>query len=894
MRTRRIIAAAMAAALTATVVPSYTTNRSPEAIPVYAASEEKTTDNVIIDGIKYDCFSDHAVVSAEQTDAAGEIIIPEMIEVPVQDGTAVRLPVTKIAAVAFRGNTAITKVVIPESVTKIENAAFSDCTSLEDIVIPECITDIENGIGWNTPAREKLYKGTDALVINGTVHEIKNKKVVEIPAGAVRTHEDMTLGGDDVRCIIFPEGFETVADLSFLCIQFEQLFFPSTLKEIGYAAFQYDERDKHTEDMTPCIYYAGTEEEWNKIKIGESNDFPDNFVFETSYPLSEEKELFTTSKHFNEITIDKCSADASGEITLKLPDDSEPGYTLTAVADGAFRNCSKITGIVVPREIYTIGKNAFEGCTSLTDIYYKGTERDWNKMLSKPDLPEGVTLHLEEGEMTDLYADISADGKVKDLGCWGDIYIGSEAAGLDTLTFEENDEITSVTIAEGVRYINGYAFKDCTKLKEVYIPKSMNESGPDPFSGCPALTDIWYSGTIDDWNNILGIPYIPKGVTLHCKDEKTGEYITAGTISIGFEYINKRPIRGVRTLVHNINASSSVVAEWVSNGFPMTIAVPVGKDAGKYSASHDIDEKYFLHTDLSEEILLSKENSSYNQTVIVDNRRSYGSFYSIDGCMLGEGESVIFGVALSGRDLVVEGNENGGITCKLLKEENGKSYYEVTANKAGTYTLTVDSDNKTEEESAVIEVGQPSTDFVHDYYSRAEIIEEPLTELTVGQSTIMTIYGHSYYVYFLIDGQNADSYNSGDNKYISVEQISGESVYTSEYAQFKITAKQPCKAELMIGLPRQGGSATSGLVFTVTEKEADDNVSASGKKGDANSDGKVTVADSVKILQYIANQNKYPMTDKEILLADIDGEKGITGGDAIAIQKIDAGIMTLE
>ena len=59
-------------------------------------------------------------------------------------------------------------------------------------------------------------------------------------------------------------------------------------------------------------------------------------------------------------------------------------------------------------------------------------------------------------------------------------------------------------------------------------------------------------------------------------------------------------------------------------------------------------------------------------------------------------------------------------------------------------------------------------------------------------------------------------------------------------------------------------------------------------KGDANVDARLNVADAVAVLQYITNNNKYPLGDIGIMLADIDGEEGITGGDAIAIQKIDA------
>ena len=62
--------------------------------------------------------------------------------------------------------------------------------------------------------------------------------------------------------------------------------------------------------------------------------------------------------------------------------------------------------------------------------------------------------------------------------------------------------------------------------------------------------------------------------------------------------------------------------------------------------------------------------------------------------------------------------------------------------------------------------------------------------------------------------------------------------------------------------------------------------------GDANEDNKVTVADAVATLQYICNQTKYALTDQGLANADVvDPGKGITGEDAIAIQKIDAGLI---
>ena len=63
-------------------------------------------------------------------------------------------------------------------------------------------------------------------------------------------------------------------------------------------------------------------------------------------------------------------------------------------------------------------------------------------------------------------------------------------------------------------------------------------------------------------------------------------------------------------------------------------------------------------------------------------------------------------------------------------------------------------------------------------------------------------------------------------------------------------------------------------------------------KGDANCDGKVNVSDAVAVMQYISNQTKYPLIGQAWENADCDGVAGISGNDAITIQKIDAGILS--
>ncbi len=64
--------------------------------------------------------------------------------------------------------------------------------------------------------------------------------------------------------------------------------------------------------------------------------------------------------------------------------------------------------------------------------------------------------------------------------------------------------------------------------------------------------------------------------------------------------------------------------------------------------------------------------------------------------------------------------------------------------------------------------------------------------------------------------------------------------------------------------------------------------------GDANCDGKVTIADSTAILQHLGNQDKYGLSELGYINADITGgNDGVSTLDSLFIQKVDAGLEKL-
>lgn len=94
-------------------------------------------------------------------------------------------------------------------------------------------------------------------------------------------------------------------------------------------------------------------------------------------------------------------------------------------------------------------------------------------------------------------------------------------------------------------------------------------------------------------------------------------------------------------------------------------------------------------------------------------------------------------------------------------------------------------------------------------------------------------------------------------------------------------------ANLFYMVYAESGSTTTPTNPPSTEPEGDI------VYGDANCDGIVTIADATAILQHLGNKDKYGLTAAGINNADVNLRgNGITAADALAIQKLDAGLIS--
>ncbi len=68
--------------------------------------------------------------------------------------------------------------------------------------------------------------------------------------------------------------------------------------------------------------------------------------------------------------------------------------SVTSIGNSAFAGCSRLTSINIPSSVTSIGFNAFWICLELKDIYYSGSQSQWNAIdKSEAKIPEDARIH---------------------------------------------------------------------------------------------------------------------------------------------------------------------------------------------------------------------------------------------------------------------------------------------------------------------------------------------------------------------------------------------------------------------------------------------------------------------------------------------------------------------
>ena len=240
--------------------------------------------------------------------------------------------VTSIGESAFCGCTGLTGIVLPGSVTSIGEYAFSNCESLTAIEIPAGVTTLGNSAFFGCDnLKEVRYNARAAANLTGL-------------SGAFRS-AGASVGGVKV---IFGESVEKIPSNLFCnCESLTSVTIGSNVTSIGDNAFldckglveiNYNAR---AAECTEDSFGSG---DGLKVTFGDSVERIPDYIFQ----------------------------DCPGLTSVTI------GSSATTIGHYAFNRCTGLTSIKIPESMTNIGYMAFSGCTGLADVYYGGSERQWN------------------------------------------------------------------------------------------------------------------------------------------------------------------------------------------------------------------------------------------------------------------------------------------------------------------------------------------------------------------------------------------------------------------------------------------------------------------------------------------------------------------------------------
>ena len=139
---------------------------------------------------------------------------------------------------------------------------------------------------------------------------------------------------------------------------------------------------------------------------------------------------------------------------------------ITSIGDGAFTGCYDLEKINIPNSVTSIGYDAFDSCWTLPSL----------------ELPSGLSKLESSAVSFTAFKELTVPHGVKVV----DSYLATYNDNLTTVTLEEGveeiwhrafwgcEKLNNITIPRSVKKIEGEAFLECTSLKSVTISKSCN------------------------------------------------------------------------------------------------------------------------------------------------------------------------------------------------------------------------------------------------------------------------------------------------------------------------------------------------------------------------------------------------------------------------------------
>ena len=776
-----------------------------------------------------------------------------------------------VGAYIFKNIGTVTEVDFPSTLVSVGKWAFTNCFGITAAELPEGLTHLSENAFGNCQSLEKVSVPSTVEVFGRGVFagDVKLAEV-SLAEGLLSVGTECFKGDTALTEIVLPESLEDIGPKAFMSTGLTSVTIPDNVKNVNNYAFS------DCGALTSATVGKGAE-------IIGSGAFRDCTALET-VTLNEGLDTIGSGAFEN------CTSLKN----VKIPD------SVTTLGDGAFRGCTSVTEITVPEKVTRFSFTGLGTCTSLATVIienpdcivetgasgdlsgvtvycYPGSsaEEAAKRCGARVVLMEGKTAVTAQGECGEGLEwtlnnrgvlKITGKGTMKDFDeheteGWRNypelvtsLIIEAEIPGIGANAFDGLPELGTVMLPDTLMYIGDGAFRNCSGISVFSFPPALESIGKEAFRGCTGMYRI----------------DLPEGLKAIGEDAFRDSSVVSAELPAGVDTVKSGAFAGCRHFLRLETSSPDCVIE--DGAIPeeyraVMIIAPVDSAAKRYADENGL---LFISADPESELACSGK----------------------------AGENITWNLLRSGA-LSING---AGDISSWESEAEGRNYMGTLS--PWNYCREMEF-GRTPPVKAVDISGDITAIGSGSFYG-CEMTDIGLPE------SLRSIGSNAFHrctaLERIVLPENVSSVEAGAfGECSALEEITfldPECVIADDPQTVCSGIDQEKMTRISNSDEKQNIYQFSGVIKGYKDSTAEKYAEKYGYTfvsigeaqerpmiaGDANDDGKVNVSDAVAVLQFVANQVKYPLSERGVKNADCDGAVGITGSDALIIQQIDAGI----